>query len=83
MEKQKRQSPTCCKDSRTKEQKVEIAAGEGHARHTAQTVGERQATSQWKNTGERRAAETPEERETRNGSSVIRHFEGGDEDVME
>ena len=25
----------------------------------------------------------PEERETRNGSSVIQHFEQGDEDVME
>ena len=53
-----------------------------HARHTAQTVSERQATSQWKSTSERRA-ETPEEREARNGSSAIRHFEGGDEDVME
>ena len=47
----------------------------------AQTVSERQSTSQWKSTGEC-GAETPEERET-NGSSVIRHFEGGDEDVME
>ena len=28
-------------------------------------------------------AESPEERETRNGSSVIRHFEGGDEYVTE
>ena len=28
-------------------------------------------------------AETPEERETRNGSSAIRHIEGGYEDVME
>ena len=54
-----------------------------HARHTAQTVSERQATLQWKNTGELRAAETPEERKTRNGSSAIRHFERGDEDVME
>ena len=54
-----------------------------HARHTAQIISERQATSQWKNTSERRAAETPEERETRNGSSAIWHFEGGDEDVME
>ena len=53
-----------------------------HARHTAQTVSERQVTSQWKITGER-GAETPEERETRNGSSVIRYFEGVDEDVME
>ena len=53
-----------------------------HARHAAQTVSERQATSQWKSTGER-GAETPEERETRNRSSAIRHFEGGDEDVME
>ena len=53
-----------------------------HARHTAQTVSERQATSQWKSIGER-GAETPEERETRNGSSVIRHCERGDEDVTE
>ena len=30
-----------------------------------------------------RGAETPEERETRNGSSAIRHFERGDEDLME
>ena len=35
-----------------------------------------------KSTGERRA-ETLEERETGNGSSVIRHFEGGDEDLTE
>ena len=35
-----------------------------HARHAAQIVSERRATSQWKSTGERRA-ETPEERETR------------------
>ena len=28
-------------------------------------------------------AETPEERETRNRSSAIRHFERGDEDLME
>ena len=54
----------------------------GHARHAAQTASERQATSQWKSTCER-GAETPEERETRNGSSAIRHFEQGDEDVME
>ena len=53
-----------------------------HARHAAQTVSERQATSQWKSTGER-GAETPEERETRNGSSAIQHIEGGYEDVME
>ena len=48
-----------------------------HARHTAQTFSKRQAPSQWKSTGERRA-EIPEERETRNGSSA----EGGDEDVI-
>ena len=53
-----------------------------HARNAAHTVSERQATSQWKSTGER-GAETPEERETRNGSLAVRHFEGGDEDVME
>ena len=53
-----------------------------HARHTAQTVSERQATSQWKSTGER-GAETPDEREMRNGSSATWHFEGGDKDVME
>ena len=48
-----------------------------HARHAAQTVSERQATSQWKSTG-KRGAETLEEREMRNGSSAIRHFEGCD-----
>ena len=54
----------------------------GHARHAAQTASERQATSQWKSTREREA-ETPEEKETRNGSSAIRHFERGGEDVRE
>ena len=52
------------------------------AKHAAQTASERQTTSQWKSTRERRA-ETPEERETRNGSSVIWYFERGDEDVKE
>ena len=53
------------------------------ARHAAQNASERQATSQWKSTHECRA-ETPEETETRNGSSAIRHFErGGDEDLTE
>ena len=52
-----------------------------HPRHTAQTVSERQATLQWKSTSEC-GAETPEEREMRNGSSAIRHFERDDEDVM-
>ena len=52
----------------------------GHARYAAQADSERQATSQWKIT---HRAETPEERETRNGSSAIRHFKRGDEDVME
>ena len=46
----------------------------GSARHAAQTTSKRQVTSQWKSTRERRA-ETPEEREMRNGSSAIRHFE--------
>ena len=54
----------------------------GRSRHAAQTASERQATSQWKSTRER-GAETPEERETRNGSSAIRHFERGDEDLTE
>ena len=54
----------------------------GRTRHAAQTVSERQATSQWKSTRER-GAETPEEKETRNGSSAIRHFERGDEDVTQ
>ena len=49
----------------------------GCARHAAQTASERQATSQWKSTHEHRA-ETPEEKETRNGSSAILHFERGD-----
>ena len=48
----------------------------------AQTAIERQATSQSKSTLEHRA-ETPEERDTRNGSSAIGHFKGGDEDGME
>ena len=46
----------------------------GHARHTAETASERQATSQWKSTRKHRA-ETPVERETKNRSSAIRHFE--------
>ena len=41
----------------------------GRARHTAQTASERKATSQWKSTREC-GAETPEERETWNGSSA-------------
>ena len=53
----------------------------GRARHAAQTASERQAASQLKSTREREA-KTPEERETRNGSSMIRHFEQGDEDLM-
>ena len=51
----------------------------GRTRHAVQTVSERKATLQWKSTREC-GAETPEERETRNGSSAIRHFERGDED---
>ena len=54
----------------------------GRIRHAVQTVSKRQVTLQWKSTRER-GAETPEERETRNGSSAIRHFERGDEDVTE
>ena len=54
----------------------------GRARHAAQTASERRATSQWKSTHER-GDETPEERETRNGSSAIWLFERGDEDVKE
>ena len=50
------------------------------ARQAAQTASERQATSQWKSIREL-GAETPEERETRNGSSTIHHFERGDEDL--
>ena len=52
----------------------------GRARYAAQTDSERQATSQWKSTREH-GAETPEEREMRNRSSAIRHFERGDEDL--
>ena len=51
----------------------------GHTRHA---VSERQATLPCKSIREC-GAETPEEREMRNGSSAIRHFERGDEDVME
>ena len=54
----------------------------GRAKHAAQTVSESQATSQWKSTHQR-GAETPEERETNNGSSAIRYFEQGNEDVTE
>ena len=61
--------------------KVEKWRERDYARHAAQTVSERQATSQRKSNLER-GAETPEEREMRKGSSAIRHFEGG-EDVME
>ena len=46
----------------------------GRARHAAETASDRQATSQWKSTREHRA-ETPEERETKNRSSAMRHFE--------
>ena len=54
-----------------------------HARHAAQTVSEGQATLQWKSTHESTGERGAEKRETRNGSSAIQHFEGGDEDVME
>ena len=64
------------------EQRSEKRREKGHAKHAAQSTSERQATSQWKSTREREA-ETPEETETRNGSSVIQHFEPGDEDLME
>ena len=50
---------------------------EGFARHAAQTANERQVTSQWESTREH-GAETPEEKETRNGTSAILHFERGD-----
>ena len=43
---------------------------------------ERGRASQWKSTHER-GAETLEVREKKNGSSAIRHFERGDEDVTE
>ena len=63
----------------TSEQRSEIAKGDqGRTRHPGQTASEKQATSQWKSTCER-GAEIPEKRETRNGSSAIRHFEQGDE----
>ena len=54
----------------------------GCTRYAVQTVSKRQATLQWKST-RKCGAETPEERETRNRSSAIRHFERGDEDVTE
>ena len=54
----------------------------GRTRYAVHTVNERQATLQWKSTRER-GAETPEERETRNGSSAVRHFQRGNEDVTE
>ena len=66
-------------DGETKETEPDVLQRQqrDHARHAAQTVSERQATSQWKSISER-GAETPEERETRNRSSAIRHLEGGD-----
>ena len=51
----------------------------GRTRHAVHTVNEKQ---QWKSTREC-GAETPEEREMRNGSSAIRHFQRGNEDVTE
>ena len=42
-------------------------AKRGRTRHAVQTVSEIKATLQWKSTRER-GAETPEQRETRNGS---------------
>ena len=73
-----RQSLTCGRDFGTKERESEgreIVLGK-------LSNSEKQATSQWKSTREREA-ETPEEGETRNGSSVIQHLERGDEDVTE
>ena len=42
-------------------------AKRGRTRHAVQTVSEIKATLQWKSTRER-GAETPKQRETRNGS---------------
>ena len=60
----------------TSEQRSEKAKG-GRTRHAVQTVSETKATLQRKSTCEC-GAETPEERETWNGISVIQHLEGGD-----
>ena len=68
---------TCGRDFGTKERESEEREVLGTLSNS-----ERQVTLQWKSTCER-GAETPEERETRNGSSAIRHFERGDEDVTE
>ena len=54
--------------------------GIGCTRHAVKQLVKDKLLYNWKSTHER-GAETPEERETRNGSSAIRHFERGDEDV--
>ena len=52
----------CCKDSGTKEPKIEKVEERDHARCAAQTASERQAISQQKSTHERKrmAVESPE-----------------------
>ena len=65
-----RQSSMCGRDFGTKERESEgreVVLG-------TLSNSERQATFQWNSTHEC-VAETPEEREMRNGSSAIRHFE--------
>ena len=78
---QKRERDRARHAAGTSEQRSEKVK-KGCARHAARTASERQVTSQWKSTREH-GAETPEEKEMRNGSLAIRHFERGDEDVRE
>ena len=61
---EKRPSPACCRDSGTKEQKVDKAEGEGLCQAHCSTASERQAASHQKSTRERKrmAAETRGER---------------------
>ena len=71
---------TCCLCDRLRNKGARKRREKDRARHTTQTASERQATSQWKSTHER-GTETPEERETRNRSSVIWYFEQGGEGI--
>ena len=58
---------TVCEPCATETSEQSEKAKRGRTRHAVQTVSEIKATLQWKSTRER-GAETPEQRETRNGS---------------
>ena len=76
MEKQRDRARRTAETAEQRSKRLKKWRERDHPRHAAQTVSERQATSRWKSTGER-GAETPDEREMRNVSSAIQHFEGG------